>query len=180
MSGKSDSLGYRDGETNRNTIRFADCGAPQAKGALAVTLVSYDSAQSTIVDGDIVINGIYRFGDLRNDGTSRKVSSRPVYDLTDVLVHELGHWFGLADNREDPTAIMYPYFNPGEVRSLTLGKSDIEALDTLYASSQTPNKHPACSVAAPGAGCRYGAPWFIAFALLWALRRRVSCGPQSP
>jgi hypothetical protein len=180
MSGKADSLGYRAGEPNRNTIRFADCGAPQAKGALAITLVSYDSEQHTIVDGDVLINGIYRFGNLRASSKASKASGRPMYDLTDVLLHELGHWFGLADNPEDADAVMYPYFNPGELRGLSLSSSDHDALNTLYANAPEEKKGAACSVAAPGAARCSGASLLVTLALLWLSRRGSRCGLKSP
>lgn len=180
MSGKADSLGYREGETNRNTIRFAHAGAAKAKGALAVTMVSYDSEQHTILDGDIIINGIYEFGNLRVNSKPTASKGRPVYDLTDVLLHELGHWYGLADNSEDPDAVMYPYFNPGEVRRLSLNESDQKALDALYASAPSGKKSSTCSVAAPGAGRRSGGAMLIPLVLLWVFRSGSKCGLNHP
>jgi hypothetical protein len=153
LLGSTDSVGYREGQTNRNTIRFATGGEPAAKGALAITLVSYKGDEQTIVDGDIVINGLYCFDDLRAKHGSEGSGKRPVYDLTDVLLHELGHWFGLADAPDDPLAIMYPYFDAGETRALSLGDGDRQALEVLYGTGEasSPAK-PACSIGGPRRG----------------------------
>jgi|GEM_PF-3340690 len=153
MLGGTDPIGYHEGHANRNTLRFAENGETTAKGALAITMVSYKDEEKTILDGDIVINGLYCFGNLRDDGRPKVPSKRPVYDLTDVLVHELGHWFGLADAPEDPSSVMYPYFDAGETRALGLGEGDRQALDLLYSSSAAQSKGQAgCSLAVRGQG----------------------------
>jgi len=170
--GVADAVGYHADQTNRNTVRFMEKGAAIAKGALAITEVSYDADKNAIVDGDIVLNGIYTFGNLRQTSTHRSSGNKAVYDLTDVLTHELGHWFGLADNPDDPLALMYPYFCPNETRTLVLADSDVQAVDQLYASTSTSNpSHASCSISIPSRAHEPYGLLTIALVGLWVLRR---------
>ena len=146
--GAADALGYREGQDNRNTVRYAAGGEPLAQGALAITVVTYDSEQSTILDADIVINGAYKF-DNNGEYCGQRGSTGEdnAYDIGDVLAHEMGHWFGLPDDTDDPTAIMYPYFDPGATRRKTLSDGDRQALNDLYShDADNAGKPAACSV----------------------------------
>jgi len=172
--GQADATGYRSGQTNRNTLRFAVSGYPDAKGALAITLVSYDSEKKVIKDADIVVNGIYHFSDL-NQHRGQTVPSK-AYDISDVLLHELGHFFGLPDNFDDSSAVMYPYFDPGETRNHSVSDSDKQALDELYAaSSAPPAKSASCSVGSRG-HTQGSSNYLIAVSLLlvFARLRRIA------
>lgn len=146
--GTVDELGYHAGQDNKNTIRYAAQGEPLANGALAITLVSYDSEKLTILDADIVINGIYQFANNGEYCGQRAADGdNSAYDLGDVIAHEFGHWLGLPDDPDDPTAIMYPYFDPGEVRRKSPSANDQQALTNLYASDAQDSKpSAACSV----------------------------------
>jgi hypothetical protein len=120
----------------------------------------------TILDGDIVINGVYRFdstGQFRDQQGSK--GDHGAYELVDVLSHEFGHWFGLPDNFGDSTAIMYPYFDPSDTRRRTLSDSDKQALDDLYVrSSATDNKSASCKIGTGGSPHHSGG--FVAFAMV--------------
>lgn len=173
MSGKADSIGYREGQTNRSTVRFVAHGAPLAKGALAITQVSYDAEECAIVDGDIVLNGIYTLANLREGDALACAGKKALYDLTDVLTHEVGHWFGLPDNPDDPLALMYPYFDPSETRTLALADSDRQALDQLYSGTATDKQRPAaCSVVVPRHGHESSALVIGALLGFWMARRQ--------
>lgn len=176
--GNADEIGYRAGSKNCSTVRFAAAGEPKAKGALAITLVSYDAVNSVIVDGDIVINGLYKFDNLRTAVLSGQQQGGAYYDITDVIAHEMGHWFGLADDLNDPEALMYPYFDPGVTRRLQLGDGDKQALDALYsARSSTPGNASACSVSAVGKVDHSGRTFALivaSIAIILAVRTRRS------
>ena len=173
LVGKADAVGYREGQTNRNTVRFMAKGAAIAKGALAITEVSYDAETDAIVDGDIILNGIYTFGNLRQSSALPCSGNKAVYDLTDVLTHELGHWFGLPDNTDDPLALMNPDFGPNETRTLVLADSDLQAVDQLYSSASTSNRSTAsCSISIPSRGHESYALLTIALMGFWVVRRK--------
>ncbi len=178
--GNVDELGYRADQNNRNTVRYVADGEPRAKGALAITLVTYDGDTATIHDADIVINGIYKFDDNGKYCGQRGASgTHSAYDLGDVLAHEMGHWFGLPDDTTDTSAIMYPYFDPGETRRKGLSDSDKQALSGLYDSvASGGNKTSACSISV-GANRYHSAKYGLVGIGLIALtqifrRRRVS------
>jgi len=173
LVGKADAVGYREGQTNRNTVRFMANGATIAKGALAITEVSYDAETDAIVDGDIILNGIYTFGNLRLSGALPCSGKKAVYDLTDVLTHELGHWFGLPDNTDDPLALMYPNFGPNETRTLVMADSDVEAVDQLYSSTSTSSQSKAsCSISIPSRTHESYALLTMALMGFWVVRRK--------
>ena len=171
--GNVDDLGYREGQNNRNTIRYAADGEPRAKGALAVTIVTYDSELFTIYDADIVINGVYKFDDNgKYCGQRGSNGEHNAYDLRDVLAHEFGHWFGLPDDTDDPTAIMYPFFDSGVTRRKSLGDGDRQALDDLYAGDAgNQNKPTACTVARIGGNSDSGVHFWVVFSLIGAMQR---------
>ncbi len=183
--GAADELGYREGQDNRNTVRYAADGEPLAQGALAITVVTYDSEQSTILDADIVVNGAYKFDNNgQYCGQRGSTGEGNAYDIGDVLAHEMGHWFGLPDDADDPTAIMYPYFDPGVTRRKTLSEGDRQALNDLYSHDANGAGKPAACSAAGGPGRSGSACDFAALMALVGVtrllrRRSKTAGKQA-
>jgi hypothetical protein len=75
-----------------------------------------------IVDADIALNGL--------DYTWTMDEEAVQTDLPTILVHEIGHFFGL-DHTDAPAAVMRVDYEQGD-RVLTLGQDDIDGLAHLY------------------------------------------------
>jgi hypothetical protein len=123
-------VGYFPKQANFNTVRYAADGDPMANGALAITIITFDTEAQQILDADIVVNGEHRFGVVAD------VAATPagIYDLQNVLTHELGHLLGLGENFEDKHATMYAYSLPLETEKRDLGDPDVSSVSTLYDS----------------------------------------------
>lgn len=138
----------RDGE-NVNVVRFEEARFPYDDSVLAVTLLTYDSAQGTMLDADVVFNAVsHRF-------TTDNTGTPGLHDIQNTMAHEAGHFVGLAHEPGDETATMYPVASPGETGKRTLGRDDQNGMTFLYpAPNLSPSDIPAPSVDpnAPGAG----------------------------
>jgi len=149
----------------KNTIMFAPDGYPEAGGALAITLLSFDDRTGDIVDADIVINGVHAFAVLApgqraptgsiavsteggggDDDSEVHASNVPKFDLQHVITHELGHALGLGDVQDHDSAIMYAYSMPDDASSRALTADDLAGVGELYAASSA-------SPAAQASGC---------------------------
>ena len=169
-SGPADGIGYRLGDENQNTVRYATKGTPLAAGALAITVVTFDAVSLTIFDADVIINGEHRFGDLEAPAKGNP----KVYDLRNVLTHELGHLLGLDDDESDETAGMYPYLKAGDTGRRRLSRTDVEALVQLYSETngESPEYGGGCA-ASPNRPAR--SLWLLALlgaGLVWRAPRR--------
>lgn len=159
---------------NDHRIFFSPFGDSRAKGALAVTLVTADESNNTIIDADILVNGGHLFTDVTTLDPAQNTSQ--LYDLQDVLAHEFGHWFGLDENFESPDATMYAYVFPGERHKRDLTDEDVRASELAHLQARYADSD--------GGGCKIArtAPnpskhWFEGFVLLgclvWFTRNRV-------
>lgn len=191
-------------ETPGNTIRVAYEYEPRLGRALAITLITRDAATGKIYDADILVSPFYVFTDTTADssvghhgdgsgplqeadeGEEPHVSASnawvPVYDLQNVMTHEIGHWFGLDENFEEPDSTMFAFVDPQETIKRDLSVSDINRATALYQSVEAEN-----AVDGGGCGARiarsnpvFGSPgWVVSlFALagLTLARRRAVVG----
>jgi hypothetical protein len=141
----------------RNTVIFSSSYAP-VQSALAVTVVTFDDATGAIVDADVVVNARRSFAVLspssRAPDDSNFVSTEgsssgdhgEVFDLTHVIVHELGHTLGLSDETANAAAAMFPYTKPGDASVRAPGSDDTTGIAALYGHA------PAGGAAAAGCG----------------------------
>ncbi len=108
--------GRRD---SKNVISFGKYGA----GAIAVTYIWY--VGSVILETDTRLNTVYKWS---LSGEAGKM------DVQDIMTHEYGHWFGLADLYSDADywLTMYGYAGYGETYKRTLGQGDINGLESIY------------------------------------------------
>ncbi|MEP7122193.1 MAG: matrixin family metalloprotease [Byssovorax sp.] len=176
--GQADEVGYRDGDENKNTLRYDPEGYAPAGGALAITLLTFD-AQGKIVDADIVFNGggSRQFALLADDEGQKKGhdpggGEAESYDVEDVLTHEAGHFFGLAHSDASVDATMYYATARGETKKRDLSADDEAGLRFLYAEPRAASSAAACS-AGPGT-TGPGGPFagLLAAAALTSARRR--------
>lgn len=123
-------------------ISYVPGGDARADGALAVTVLTIDEDDNSIVDADIVINGTYRFKELNAD---RPWGAEPEYDLQSVLTHEMGHWFGLPEDPCDSDATMYMYTLPNETKKRDLTQEDVDAVQVAYWQADNPSGEVGCS-----------------------------------
>lgn len=171
--------------TKGNRISLAMGYEPNLNEALAITMVTRDSSTGVIYDADIVLSPFYAFWDIakvgsggcgereRDDfGSPQDFPHGPVYDLQNVLTHELGHWFGLPEDYIDTERTMFAYVNPGELTKRDLSEFDIVTAIEIYENASFD--------AAEGASCSIhsgsGSPrWLFVMAAALAgtrLRRR--------
>jgi hypothetical protein len=183
--GAADEVGYRDGDDNKNTLRYEPDGYAPAGGALAITVLTFD-AEGKIVDADIVINGggsrgfaVLDEGEAEGKGPDGDEGKAGSYDVEDVLTHEAGHFFGLAHNDGAADATMYYATARGETKKRILSADDEDGLRSLYPEQQSGGVAAACSArpgsgeTAPGAA---GAGLLAAAFLASARRRRGPSG----
>lgn len=130
-TGSAGDIGYTPGAKNENSIRFAPQGTPVAKGALAVTVRTYNKKNGAMLDADIVINGEHKFRKLQGEAPQNK-NAPNAYDLQNTMTHELGHFLGLGEDFDHEHATMYAYTEPGEVKKRVPSPEDLNQLLSLY------------------------------------------------
>lgn len=193
VDGDADEVGYRPGGTNHSTVRFARKGSKLAGGALAVTVLTFDSA-GTILDADVVINGggSRRFaclgrgagsegegeGDDHDDhGEAGGSSGR--YDVQNVVTHEVGHFFGLGEEEQLADATMFVSSARGETKKRDLSADDEEGVRSLYEGVAKPAV-AGCSTQDPRSPAPLaGLPLWGALAAVGLLARRRRHGKPS-
>lgn len=122
---------------NVNVVFFRDDAWPYRgiDGTLATTTVTYDG-DGSIWDADIAVNAAF------NDVTLS--DSNAEYDVPSIVVHEVGHFMGIAHSPDDD-ALMAPTYTPGTLRR-ELAEDDIDALCTIY----PPDRQATCSLTPRG------------------------------
>ncbi len=182
------SIGYTSGASC--TVLYRPDGDPMAGNALAITITTYDEKTGTIYDADILVNGgpqrrfaLLEAGEAGDEGdeggaegdakAAKREPERDVYDLQNVLTHEGGHFFGLADFPNAPGATMYPITAWGELDKRTLAGEDLTSLRALYATDDEVGPRGCGGAAASVGGAGHRAAWLLAFAcaLIAAARR---------
>jgi hypothetical protein len=149
-SGKEREIGYKSKGANDNVVVYAPTGSTRAKGALAVTVLTYEEGSGRILDADVLLNGGGRYfaifdrdessGDpisiegsaVAPEGSASMPSRTAKFDVQSVVTHELGHFFGLGEDYEDGKATMYISTRHGEIHKRVVTKNEGTVLSALY------------------------------------------------
>lgn len=93
--------------------------------ALGVTYVWYYTATHLVADVDTIMNKRFAWS---------LACSTASYNAEDILIHELGHWFGLDDEYSSSYVnnTMYGYGSKAEVKKITLENGDKAGIDSIY------------------------------------------------
>ncbi len=121
----------QQGRSNANVIAFRDGDWPHEGTALALTTVTYRKDTGEIYDADV---------EVQSNPAEVKLSldEGPIaagYDLKSILVHEVGHVFGLAHTRS-VTSTMYASYRPGQTFMRDLADDDVCGICAAYPPSR--------------------------------------------
>lgn len=115
---------------HRNVVRWVhrDWARSYEPDALAITIVTHDPDTGRITDTDIVINAEkYQWTTAPDPG-----DCGGAYDLENVLAHEVGHFLGLAHEKQLREATMYPSTRACSIEKRDLAPDDVAGLRYLY------------------------------------------------
>lgn len=125
-----DQIEYNTDQGNANIVMFRDDAWPhphtQGGDDLALTTVTYNRENAQILDADVELNSFKEDFTISDDVSETRV------DLQAIVTHEVGHFLGLAhDKDDDESATMYQYYQfPFVARDL--GESDIRGICDIY------------------------------------------------
>lgn len=134
--------GYDPYGPNSNTVTFRhrwEDDSLHRGGTIAITVVTFDTLNGTILDADIEFNthdaahngGGFEFS------IASTVGDPVAVDLQTILTHEFGHFVGLAHSNND-RAVMWPEAGLGEARR-DLTSDDAAGICSIYPEVNTPS-----------------------------------------
>lgn len=100
-----------------------------SKSTLGVTYIWYYTDTGEVAEVDTIMNKRVSW----KWSTDANCAFPEVYDAQNIMVHELGHWFGLDDEytSDFTNNTMYGYGSKGEVKKNTLTDGDIIGIKNL-------------------------------------------------
>jgi hypothetical protein len=123
---------------NTNTVMFRDEVWHYDPAALALTTLTVDTRDGTILDADMEVNSLgfnFSVGDSNINN-----------DLLSVLTHESGHFLGL-DHSDVDGSTMYPGYSSRETTQRSLDQDDIDGICEIY----PPDRSITCNIDVPDA-----------------------------
>lgn len=132
---------------NENTIMWQTSHWEHHPDAMAITLVSYHRDTGTIVDADMVFNGVnYRWyvhgREKQGAGAPaigkpswyEKEQPLPLIEVENTAAHEIGHFLGLSHS-EKVQSTMYHAQSSKEITKRQLHGDDLQGIRILYPKS---------------------------------------------
>mgnify|MGYP001062033907 CR=1 FL=1 len=125
IKGYNDLAWTSDKLDGKNTIVW---GNYPSSGAIAVTIIWYNTRTKTILEFDMVLDTDYPWGD------ATTTANPNVMDLQNIVTHELGHGAGLDDLYQSLAyqETMYGYSSFGETSKRDLYTGDKQGITKLY------------------------------------------------
>lgn len=139
----------------QNTILVAPITFSGHETDLAITVGFSNASSGEISEADIIINSKHLFKPVSQHeaeassmnsiastnpqdqesctGALSSMACGDHYDLQNVLTHEVGHFFGLGENYDDPRTTMFSCTSACEIHKRDLSPLDAEQIDLLYA-----------------------------------------------
>ena len=125
-----------------NAVMYAPIEFAGHEDDLAITIGFSDEETGEITEADIIINSRHIYANLPADtagapanscdGSTRAQACEHRYDLQNVMTHEVGHFYGLGEDREDRSATMYSCTSACETHKRDLSAGDRRSIDALY------------------------------------------------
>ncbi len=139
-----------------NAVMFAPIDLPGHEHDLAVTIGFSNPETGEITEADIIVNSRHRYSVLNSDpqisvgstscnGAVGGSKCGSLYDLQNVLTHEVGHFYGLGEDPKNRSATMFSCTSACETHKRELEVSDQNALLSLYLDSRASVRSSACS-----------------------------------
>lgn len=135
-NGPVQNLGYKEKGPNYNVWIFRDDDWPYdsiGEKAIAITTTQFNATSGEIYDSDVELNSrdnVFTLGD-----------ENVQIDLRSVVLHEAGHFLGLA-HASLPSAVMTPTLDAGDASRRNLDPDDIDGICSIYLPQRPLN--PTC------------------------------------
>lgn len=115
---------------NKNIIAWGRTSG----SALAVSYIWYQNGQALEIDTIFNNRFTWYWSDPSTWQSGQTCAYAGVYDVQDILTHELGHTFGMDDmyTADYAHSTMYGYGGTGETKKNTLTTGDIAGLTPIY------------------------------------------------
>lgn len=188
----------------KSTVLLAPIEFEGHESDLAITIGFSNPNTGEVSEADIVINSKHVFSavqlvEAQRSGELTSSETRPAdqesctgsldaracdetYDLSNVLTHEVGHFFGLGENYDDTRATMFSCTSACEIHKRDLEQGDADSIVELY-SGVAPRIPDGCLGVQIGRGSpgRQDGLWagFLALVSLSWLRRRRNASNHS-
>jgi hypothetical protein len=185
----SDSEAVSSERDGVNRVVYAPIDVRGHRDDLALTLSYIDASTGEILEADIIVNSRQRFTlvESKTDPSDARPScvgaAQPSacggFDLQNVVTHEVGHFFGLGEDRDDRFNTMFECTSRCETHKRDLATDDSAAIVSLYANAETTEAVRGCALSSgrsPHGLTSIGGASLLLLGLLLRRRRASAVG----